>query len=77
MSFQHESSRNMNTLDERLLNAIDVLHTPIWIYDIQHHHIYWANRAALSVWEASSLGELQSRDFSADIARPVGGSLLH
>ncbi|MFM4807194.1 putative bifunctional diguanylate cyclase/phosphodiesterase [Aeromonas hydrophila] len=50
---------------------MDVLHTPIWVYDIRHHHIYWANRAALSVWEASSLGELQSRDFSADMAQAI------
>lgn len=61
----------MNTLDERLLNGMDVLHTPIWVYDIRHHHIYWANRAALNVWEASSLDELQSRDFSADMAQAI------
>jgi hypothetical protein len=46
MSFQHESSLNMNTLDERLLTVMDVLHTPVWVYDIQRHHIYWANDAA-------------------------------
>lgn len=54
MSFQHESSLNMNTLDERLLTVMDVLHTPVWVYDIQRHHIYWANDAALGLWEASS-----------------------
>ncbi|MDF2412519.1 EAL domain-containing protein [Aeromonas sp. 1HA1] len=48
-----------------------MLHTPIWVYDIQHHHIYWANRTALGVWEASSLAELQSRDFSADMADAI------
>ena len=61
----------MNTLDERLLNAMDALHTPIWVYDIQRHHIYWANGSALGVWEASSLIELQSRDFSADMAAAI------
>lgn len=61
----------MNTLDERLLNAMDVLHTPIWVYDIQRHHIYWANGSALGLWEASSLAELQSRDFSADMAAAI------
>ena len=71
MSFQHESSLNMNTLDERLLTAMDVLHTPIWVYDIQRHHIYWANGSALGLWEASSLAELQSRDFSADMAAAI------
>ena len=61
----------MNTLDERLLTAMDVLHTPIWVYDIQRHHIYWANGSALELWEASSLTELQSRDFSADMAAAI------
>ncbi|MFL9708889.1 GGDEF-domain containing protein, partial [Aeromonas veronii] len=50
---------------------MDLLHTPIWIYDIQQHHIFWANRAALSVWEADSLAELQERDFSRDMAPAV------
>ncbi|CAJ1761793.1 hypothetical protein LAJPDJIK_00186 [Aeromonas salmonicida] len=50
---------------------MDVLHTPIWVYDIRHHHIYWANRTALGVWEASSLAELQARDFSADMAAAI------
>ena len=61
----------MNTLDERLLKTMDVLHTPIWVYDIEHHHIFWANSAALSVWEATSLDELCSRDFSADMATAI------
>ncbi|MDX7898055.1 bifunctional diguanylate cyclase/phosphodiesterase [Aeromonas media] len=50
---------------------MDVLHTPIWVYDIQRHHIYWANGSALGLWEASSLAELQSRDFSADMAAAI------
>ncbi len=61
----------MNTLDERLLPGMDVLHTPIWVYDIQRHHIYWANGPALGLWESSSLTELQSRDFSADMAAAI------
>ncbi len=66
----------MNTLDERLLKTMDVLHTPIWVYDIEHHHIFWANSAALSVWEATSLDELCSRDFSADMATAIDLLLL-
>ncbi|MFC5707286.1 putative bifunctional diguanylate cyclase/phosphodiesterase [Aeromonas eucrenophila] len=50
---------------------MDVLHTPIWVYDIQRHHIYWANGPALGLWESSSLTELQSRDFSADMAAAI------
>ena len=61
----------MNTLDERQLTVMDVLHTPVWVYDIQRHHIYWANGSALGLWEASSLAELQSRDFSSDMAAAI------
>ncbi|MGL5451705.1 MAG: putative bifunctional diguanylate cyclase/phosphodiesterase [Aeromonas sp.] len=50
---------------------MNVLHTPIWVYDIEHHQIFWANRAALTVWEASSLAELCARNFSADMALSI------
>ena len=76
MSFQHESSLNMNTLDERLLTVMDVLHTPVWVYDIQRHRtplFTGPNDAALGLWEASSpsIPELKSRDFSADMAAAI------
>lgn len=57
--------------DERSLSTLDLLHTPIWIYDIQEHRIFWANQAALAVWEADSLAELQQRDFSLEMAPAV------
>ncbi|PJG60388.1 putative bifunctional diguanylate cyclase/phosphodiesterase [Aeromonas cavernicola] len=50
---------------------MNVLHTPIWVYDIHCHHIFWANHAAVSLWEANSLHELQARDFSADMAAAI------
>lgn len=65
----------MIALDERGLASLQLLNTPLWIYDIQHHHIFWANRAALHVWEANSLDELQLRNFTSDMT-PVVDTLL-
>jgi diguanylate cyclase (GGDEF)-like protein/PAS domain S-box-containing protein len=46
------------------LNAYDRLQTPIWIYDIENLQMWWANQAALYIWNANSREELLSRDFS-------------
>ncbi|MBE9225491.1 PAS domain S-box protein [Phormidium sp. LEGE 05292] len=46
------------------LAGYERLQTPIWIYDIQNLKMRWANRAALLLWNAASLEELLSRDFS-------------
>lgn len=46
------------------LAGYERLQTPIWIFDIQHLKMRWANRAALLLWNASSLEEFISRDFS-------------
>ncbi|MGA9380500.1 MAG: PAS domain S-box protein [Phormidium sp.] len=46
------------------LAGYERLQTPIWIFDIQHLTMRWANRAALLLWNATSLEELLSRDFS-------------
>lgn len=46
------------------LAGYERLQTPLWIYDIQNLQMRWANRAALLLWNAASLEELLSRDFS-------------
>ena len=46
------------------LSAFNLLQKPIWIYDIERLQMWWANPAAVSLWQASSLDELLSRDFS-------------
>lgn len=35
----------------------------IWLYDLTHHRVVWANPAALGLWKAESLAELQARNF--------------
>jgi len=44
------------------LALLDVLQTPMWILDIEEMQIWWANRAALTLWNARSLEELRERD---------------
>ncbi|OKH40059.1 hypothetical protein NIES2119_03675 [[Phormidium ambiguum] IAM M-71] len=46
------------------LAGYERLQTPIWIFDIQHLKMMWANRAALRLWKAGSLKELLNRDLS-------------
>ncbi len=40
------------------------LTTPVWIFDIAHMRMWWANIAALDLWSADSLEELLQRDWS-------------
>ncbi|WP_297341469.1 hypothetical protein, partial [Pseudophaeobacter sp.] len=40
--------------------------TPIWVFDVDNHKIWWANAAGILFWEAESLNDLLQRDFSMD-----------
>lgn len=42
------------------------LATPIWIFDVDNHKMWWANPAGVLFWEAENLQELLLRDFSTD-----------
>ncbi|NQE35946.1 diguanylate cyclase domain-containing protein [Microcoleus asticus] len=46
------------------LRAFELLQNPIWIFDIEHLQMWWANQASLYLWNASSRQELASRNFS-------------
>lgn len=54
--------------DSEELAAFDLLPAAIWVFDLDRHGIWWANRLALGFWQAESLKELQARDFSSDTA---------
>ncbi|MBD2564952.1 MULTISPECIES: PAS domain S-box protein [Nostoc] len=53
--------KNLSVVD---LMAFERLQTPIWIYDIDNLRIWWANKAALHIWNAQSREELLNRNFS-------------
>jgi len=48
------------------LGPLDRLNTPIWVFDVDRHAMWWANRRALHFWRAPSLEALLARDFSGD-----------
>lgn len=45
------------------LEVLDVLIHPVWIFDIDHRCMRWANSSALEMWNAKSIEELQNRSF--------------
>jgi len=52
--------------DRKGLELFNLASTPCWIFDVAAHAMWWANRAALNLWQAESLDELLARDFSTD-----------
>ncbi|WP_197046345.1 diguanylate cyclase domain-containing protein [Planktothrix paucivesiculata] len=56
-----EKSNNAISITE--LNGLDRLQTPIWIFDIENLQMWWANRAALHIWNATDREELIQRNF--------------
>ncbi|MEM6548617.1 MAG: ATP-binding protein [Pseudomonadota bacterium] len=57
--------------DHALSEILQKAEAAIWIYDIDHKRIRWANPSALRIWEAESLQELCTRDLAADMSRSV------
>jgi len=42
------------------------LKTPIWIFDVDRHCMWWGNESALKFWNAETLEDLLQRDYSSD-----------
>ncbi len=51
------------------------LRHPVWVFDIDQQRVFWANAAALKVWDASSLDELRERDMGCDMSESVARRL--
>jgi PAS domain-containing protein len=50
------------------LEVFNMLTHPVWVFDIEHKKMHWANKAAIGLWCASSLEELVARDFDTDMS---------
>ena len=51
------------------LHCMNLLLHPVWVFDVDHKAMYWANTAALEdVWNAATLDELLLRDFASDMS---------
>ncbi|MCP5082240.1 MAG: EAL domain-containing protein [Alphaproteobacteria bacterium] len=64
-----------SALHKVAVQHLDELNTALWVFDIDHSKVTWANKAALSVWNADSLAELASRDMSTDMSVSVAQRL--
>ncbi len=61
-----------NLVDPSLVHSLfDKLDSGLWIFDIDHMRVLWANRKALDITQSGSLEELQSRDMTADMSHSV------
>lgn len=49
--------------------------TSVWVFDIDHGRIVWANAQALRTWRADSLDELSSRSMGKDMSPAMGRRL--
>lgn len=43
------------------LGAFEILNVPVWLFDVEQDQIVWANKAALELWRASSVDDIQKR----------------
>ena len=44
---------------------------PIWVFDIDHSRVHWANPAALHMWASPSLDEMCHRNMGSDMSSSV------
>ncbi len=66
----------MNTSVERLVRpnryeGLNLISLPVWVFDLDHKRVLWANEAAVALWNSPSLHELCWRDMGADMSASV------
>jgi PAS domain S-box-containing protein len=50
------------------LDLFNILQHPVWVFDIEKKAMFWANTAALEIWNSETLEELLARNFSDDMS---------
>lgn len=55
---------------------VNQLKNPVWVYDTTRYGVFWANQAALALWESECLDELKQRDFKSGTSSAVQETLL-
>ena len=51
------------------LEPFNLLEHPVWVFDIENKSMWWANTAAVSLWNAESLESLLQRDYASDMSQ--------
>jgi PAS domain S-box-containing protein len=54
---------------------LQVLSTPVWVFDLGRRRITWANQAAVDFWQAGSEAQLLERDLGKDLSLAAEGRL--
>lgn len=67
----HITQRESPELTMSHLEILNSIEAPVWVLDVDHSSITWANQCAIQHWNAGSLEELQSRDLSNDMSDNV------
>ena len=57
------------------MEIFNLLQHPIWVFDIENKSMWWANTAALELWNAESLDALLSRNFRDDMSEATARRL--
>ena len=71
MPTKHPQSRR----DIVTLSDVMTLSAPIWVFDIDHSRVIWANDAACKLWQSEDRDELYQRDLSDDLGEQLQSRL--
>lgn len=52
---------SIGDLNRSRLAVLDLVSTPLWLWDLEGSQIYWANFAALSLWEQRDIEQLNGQ----------------
>lgn len=55
---------NQSVVTPSDLARFNCLQTPVWIFDVDYMRMWWANQAAIRLWNAENLDELLERDWN-------------
>ena len=59
------------------LKCMDMLRHPVWVFDIDKSNMYWANMAAVKLFNATSRTELLLRDFKSEMSEASANLLQY
>jgi signal transduction histidine kinase len=70
-AFDPEKVRNIDPRQPVIAALADSLETALWVYDFDRGRIVWANRMALTLWNADDVAALTARDLAAEMSETV------
>ncbi|WP_299679820.1 bifunctional diguanylate cyclase/phosphodiesterase [uncultured Roseobacter sp.] len=71
----HASAAKPLARSAQITIPIDRLKTAVWVYDVDHACILYANASACELWQAESEEELRNRDLASDMSPTVSKRL--